>query len=371
MRMCHLSDSHLGAGAGHPKRGESGLTLRQEDIINSFVEAVDRIIQLKPDFCIHSGDLFDSVRPLNRIIAIAGQQLFRLAEEHEIPTIIICGNHDAPKQPHIGAALDIFANIDNLYISAAGTLSVFEIEGVKFFALPHCLTVETQKRELQKCVPDPDAVHNVLIMHGVASGMPEFSMADLGEQELPVEIMERFDYTALGHYHNYSQVAPRATYAGSTERLSQAERGVEKGFVEVDLDPFSIRFHEVKSREMADIQTIDAHGKRGDQLVELIEKNLEQIDGSDKIVRVNIEGVTAETVSTIPAERLAQLRQKSFALDIRFERDKDEENAGQFGRSAIGRLDQSFIEYLKSADVKGFDKDRLISEALKYLTAPE
>ncbi len=106
MKICHFSDSHLGAGENHPKRGATGLTLRQEDIITSFIEAVDKIIAIKPDVCIHSGDLFDSVRPLNRIMAIAGQQLYRLAEEHGIPTVIISGNHDAPKQPHVGAAIE-------------------------------------------------------------------------------------------------------------------------------------------------------------------------------------------------------------------------------------------------------------------------
>jgi DNA repair exonuclease SbcCD nuclease subunit len=85
-------------------------------------------------------------------------------------------------------------------------------------------------------------------MHGVAAGMPEFSMADLGEQELPVDLMDRFDYTALGHFHNYCQVGKRAWYAGSTERLSQAERDTAKGFLEIDLDPLTVKFHQVHTR---------------------------------------------------------------------------------------------------------------------------
>ncbi|MFQ5453310.1 MAG: exonuclease SbcCD subunit D, partial [Candidatus Zixiibacteriota bacterium] len=206
MKICHLSDSHLGAGENHPRRGKSGLTLRQEDIINSFVEAVDTIIRIKPDFCIHSGDLFDSVRPSNRIMAIAGKQLYRLAKQNAIPTVIITGNHDAPKQPHIGAALEIFKYIDNLYISSDSRLNLFKVNNVKFFALPHCLTTKIQKEELSKCIPDTDVKFNILIMHGVAAGMPEFSMADLGEQEFPLDILDRFDYTALGHFHNYCKV---------------------------------------------------------------------------------------------------------------------------------------------------------------------
>ncbi|HVP07328.1 MAG TPA: metallophosphoesterase, partial [Candidatus Acidoferrum sp.] len=209
MRICHISDTHLGAGENHPRRGASGLTLRQEDIVAGFTNGIDRIISLKPDVCIHSGDLFDTVRPLNRIMAIAGRELFRLAEVAGIPTILITGNHDAPKQPHIGAAIDVFRQIDNLHVVSGSELEVIEIGDVRFLALPHCLTTEILKRELSRCRPERRNGRSVLILHGVAAGMPEFSMADLGEQELPLAVMEPFDYTALGHFHNYCRVAPR------------------------------------------------------------------------------------------------------------------------------------------------------------------
>lgn len=368
MKICHFSDSHLGAGESHPKRGKSGLTLRQEDIVASFVEAVDLIVRIKPDVCIHSGDLFDSVRPSNRIMAIAAEQLNRLAAENSIPTIIICGNHDAPKQPHIGAALEVFNYIDNLYIAAGSGLKVFAINGAKFFALPHCLTTRVQKEELTKCVPDPNARYNVLIMHGVVAGMPEFSMADLGEQEFPLDILERFDYTALGHYHNHCKVTPRAYYGGSTERLSQAEREFVKGFVVVELESFKVSFQRVHCRQMVDLKPINAAGKRGDHLAVIIKERLEKLDSSDKIVRLKVEGVSEETLRTLPVDVIADLKQKSFALNISFEKEKSEEGELQFGRSAIGKLDTSFIQFLEVVDLKGLDRERLKKEALKYLS---
>jgi hypothetical protein len=132
-----------------------------------------------------------------------------------------------------------------------------------------------------------------------------------------------------------------------------------------------VQYHQVKSREMVDIQPIDATGKRGDQLVALIRDKLDALDASDKIVRVNVEKVSAETMKTIPADTMAELKQKSFALNIRFEREKTEDDNSQFGRSAIGRLDDAFVEYLKSVDLEGFDRDRLEREALKYLATGE
>ncbi len=326
---------------------------------------------MKPDVCIHSGDLFDTVRPLNRIMAIAGRELYRMAEVAGIPTILITGNHDAPKQPHIGAAIDVFRQIDNLHIVSGSELEVIEIGGVHFFALPHCLTTEILKRDLSRCRPERDNNRSVLILHGVAAGMPEFSMADLGEQELPLSVMEPFAYTALGHFHNYCRVAPRAYYAGSTERLSQSERDAAKGFLEVELEPFRVQFHEISGRAMVDLHVIDATGKRGDELAALIKAQVDAVDSSDKIVRVNVEGVTAETLKTIPAETLAELKQKSFALDIRFERAASEESSGKFGRSAIGRLDEEFGRFLEAADLKGFDRDRILAEAIRYLTSED
>jgi len=371
MKLCHLADSHLGAGENHPRRGASGLTLRQEDVINAFVEAVDRIIAIKPDLCLHAGDLFHSVRPINRIMAIAAEQLHRLAEQNGIPTVLICGNHDAPKQPHIGAAIEVFRQIENLYIAASGRLQTIRIDDTHIQALPHCLTTALQQEQLAMVALDPEARFNILVAHGVAAGMPEFSMADLGEQELPLELLDRFDYVALGHYHNFSRVSQRAYYAGSTERLSQAERQADKGFLLVELDPLKVLFQPVHCRAMVDVPAINAAGKRGDQLAQLLTEAVERIDSSDKIVRLSVTGVTEETLKTIPAAQIAALKQKSFALDVRFEKDKSDEAAGTFGRSAIGRIDTAFLEFLEIADVQGFDRERLKREALKYLAVEE
>ncbi len=368
MRICHFSDSHLGAGDSYSRRGKSGLTERQEDIINGYVFAIDKIIELKPDVCIHAGDIFHRVRPLNSIMAIAAEQLHRLAAIEKIPTIVIAGNHDAPKQPHVGAAIDVFKQIENLHIVAGNALKKIQIGDTMFFALPHCLTTNELKTELDLCIPDSEYKNNVLIAHGVAAGMPEFSMADLGEQELPLESLNRFDYVALGHFHNYCKVAQTAWYAGSTERLSQSERDSAKGLLEVELNPLNVKFHEVESRAMISIDRIDVKGMRGDQVAEIIRKQLDQVDSTDKIVRVNVTGVTEETIKTMPADVVSRLKEKAFALDIRFERDKSESTDIGFGRSAIGRLDEGFIEYLLSVDLEGFDRDILKREALKYLS---
>ena len=367
MRICHVSDSHLGAGENHPQRGPSGLTLRQEDIIRAYERAVDRIIEIGPDVCIHSGDLFHTVRPTNRIMALAGEQLYRLAEGAGIPTVIIAGNHDMPKQPHIGAALEVFSHLDNLHIAAGSKLEIFDIKGSRFYALPHCLTSAILKEQLELCRRSGEASHHVMIAHGVAAGMPEFSMADLGEQEISRDVFDRFDYTAMGHFHNYCRVADRAFYAGSTERLSQTERTAAKGFAVVDLDPFAVGFEEIECRQMIDLEKIDVSGKRGDEVAAILKEEMTRLGSEDKIVRVSLTGVTEETLKTIPIAEISSLKRDAFALDIRFEKAESETETRQFGRSAIGQLDKAFVEFLQETDLKGFDRERLVAEALKYL----
>lgn len=371
MKICHFSDSHLGAGESHTKRAPSGLTLRQEDIIASFINTVNRIIKEKPDICLHTGDIFHTVRPTNKIISVAAEQLHRLADENKIPTVIISGNHDAPKQPHIGAALNIFNHIENLYVSAGIGLEIFDILDARVFALPHCLTTSIQKKELAKCIPDNYRKYNILMMHGVAAGMPEFSMADLGEQELPIEIMSKFDYTALGHYHNYSKINEKAYYAGSTERITLSEKNHAKGYISVDINPFKVTFNEIECRQMLDLTPINARGQRGDQLAKIIEENIINIDSSNKIVRLKVENVSEETLKTLPMDVLNKLKQRSFSLDISFKKEEAKKDDPEFGRSAIGRIDHGFIKFLESVKLEGFDIERLKREAIKYISESE
>lgn len=366
MRLCHVSDSHLGAGGNHPRKAESGLTVRQEDILAAFVRAIDRIIELNPDLCIHSGDLFHQVRPLNTIIARAGEQLHRLAVQAGIPTVIITGNHDAPRQTHIGPALDIYRQIDNLLVATESRLHRFDFDQVAVWALPHCLTATEQKKALSDCRPDEGKRHNILVLHGAVEGMPEFSMAELGEQEIERSLLEKFDYTALGHYHNHVSVAERAFYAGSTERLSQAERESPKGLLEVNLEPFEVVFHDLPVRPMIDLPGIDASGQRGDELGQRLEKQLAEIGTEDKIIRVTVSGVSAETMATLPEDLLRRLKEKSFQLDVRFEKEVPDDTVA-FGDAVGQTLDHKLAEFVRSAETEGFETERLVNRATELL----
>ncbi len=367
MKICHLSDSHLGAGEGFSRRDKSGLTLRQIDIINCFIEAVDRIIALKPDLCIHSGDLFHAVRPSNRIMTIAGEQLHRLVEQNHIPTVLICGNHDAPKLAVTGAAIEVYRNMRGLHIASAPELHTIEIAGGRVFAVPHMHHAETFKNAIRRAGQGLSNGHNILVTHGVAAGLPQFSMADLGELEIPLELFEPFDYVAMGHYHNFSQVSECAWYAGSTERLSMAERDARKGLVSLQLSPFQLEFHEVAARGMVDLPPLDAGGLQVDDLLTRIGDRLDECGASDKIIRLTVANVSDAVLRSVPVGALGELKQRAFALDLRFLRAPQSGASRPFGRSAIGPLEEEFLNHLATTGLDEGEKTMLAEDGLRYL----
>ena len=362
MRIIHFADNHLGAG----------IDRRQQDILDSFANAVDRIIALKPDLVINAGDLFDMVHPPNRIIAFAAEQLLRLGREAKIPTIIISGNHDAPKQPRVGSVLEIFKDFENICVAYSSKFQRFRVGECAVAMVPHCLTTEILKEELEKIGPDPEARYNVLVLHGVVAGMMEFQMADLSEQAIDRKYFERgFDYVALGHYHNYTKVAPQVYYSGSTERMSRAEAGRAKGFIQIDLDAGGrVIFHEIAVREMIDLPPVKAAGRSAEEIMAELEQAVRDQKPDDKIIGITLSDVPEETYRALPFDRIAALKTEAFALDIRFEKEEKAEES-VYADLNLGRLDLAFAKFLEGQTVENLDKDRIKKIGLDLLRRAE
>ncbi|MDH4222548.1 MAG: metallophosphoesterase, partial [candidate division Zixibacteria bacterium] len=175
MRIAHLSDTHLGAAGFSRRVSSSGVNQREEDICNSFVYSLDKIMELKPDLVIHSGDLFNSVRPNNRIINLAIRQLLRLTSAG-IPAVIISGNHDTPKQRGVGSIFSIFEVFPGLSLVYQDRYEKIKVKDICVHAVPHCLSASTFQSELEKITHDKEVKFNVLVLHGVVAGIKEFSM---------------------------------------------------------------------------------------------------------------------------------------------------------------------------------------------------
>ena len=362
MKIIHISDTHLGAAGFSRKLSPSGLNQREEDFCNSFIAAVDKIIQLKPDIVLHSGDFFHSVRPTNRIINLALKQILRITGL-EIPIVLISGNHDTPKQRGVGSVFSIFEFFPNIF--------PIHQSRYQFLTIPHCLDISLFKEELSKIKIDKSAKYNILMLHGVVAGIKEFSMGELSEQEIPSPILEMgFDYVALGHYHNFTQIRDRVFYAGSTERLSIAEIGKEKGFVGVDLESKKIDFNIVPTRDMIELEPIDARDLDVEQVYQQIEERVKNSSISEKIIRLKVNDISNHIYSSLPFTKINQIKKEAFHFDLRFER-REEEKGTYVQSVSIGKLPQEFSSYLKEIDVGNLDKDRILKLGLKYLEQPK
>jgi exonuclease SbcD len=377
MRFIHISDSHLGASGFSRRLSPSGFNQREEDICNSFQAAVDRIIELRPDFVLHSGDLFHTVRPTNRIINFAIRQILRVVNL-QIPMVIISGNHDTPKQRTVGSVFSFFEVLSPLLHPVyRNRYEMIQLGRVAIHAIPHCLNQEDFSQELAKVKIGGGArtaddgcnsTFNVLMLHGVVAGIKEFSMGELAEQEIPTSGLERgFDYVALGHYHRFCQVESGGYYAGSTERLSMSELGQEKGFVEVDLRTKQVKFHPVPTREMIELPSVNARELDQEQIVLEIEKRAQAERIEEKIVRLKVTDIPEHVYNSLDFRRIAELKSRAFHFDLKFEK-KEEEARDQSTKTSIGKLNMEFQQFLKQAPVENLKKDTLLELGLKYLS---
>lgn len=95
MKIFHVSDTHLGYSAFAKLDPERGFNQREADFYDAFERFVDLSLKEKPDLILHTGDLFDSVRPSNRAISFALSEIRKLADA-KIKFIAISGNHETP-----------------------------------------------------------------------------------------------------------------------------------------------------------------------------------------------------------------------------------------------------------------------------------
>jgi DNA repair protein SbcD/Mre11 len=391
MRFIHISDSHLGASGFSRKLSPAGYNQREEDICNSFQSAVDQIISLKPDLVLHTGDLFHSVRPTNRIINFAIRQILRIVNL-QIPMVIISGNHDTPKQRAVGSVFSFFEVLSpNLHLIYRNQYETIQFGQATIHAIPHCLNPDDFTNEIAKVkisgglrTADGGQNFNILMLHGVVAGIPEFSMGELAEQEIPSSYLEMpFDYVALGHFHRFCQVHPKVYYAGSTERLSLAELGQEKGLVEVEIKTsadcrpstvaphspptLNVKFHSITTREMIELPSINARDLDQEQVVQEIEKRAKIEEIGEKIARLKVREIPEHIYNSLDFRKIAELKSKAFHFDLKFEK-KEDEGKTQSTNTSIGKLNVEFNQFLTQVPVENLKKDRLLELGLKYLS---
>lgn len=369
MRIAHISDTHLGFGAYAKLDSVAGINQREVDVYNAFEQAVTRIIELKPDLLIHSGDLFDSVRPQNRAIDFALRQLIRLSEA-DIETVLISGNHSTPKLRETGSIFRIFEHLKHVHpVHEPGARSIAVGDSV-VHAIPHSANPPLSDL-IGRAAPSKDSKYNILVLHASVVGAETYKMDEFNEQTVPAEALSNgWDYIALGHYHEHKKIQDSVYYSGSTERLGFGEVNQAKGFLEVDLQKPRAVFHELKIREMMELSSMDAAGLASSEIVEEARRRVSAAVIDDKIVRLAISNVAPEAYRSLDVPSIRKLGSTALHFELKIDRlDSEGRSASEDAR--IGLLADEFGKYVASLNMPDEKKNKLLSMGMPYLTREE
>lgn len=249
MKFFHLSDLHIGK-----RVHECSFLEDQREILNKILSAAD---EEKPDGILFAGDIYDKSTPSAEAVQVFDYFLAELVQR-EIPVYLIAGNHDSAERLAFGAK---WMDQSRIYLSPVfdGEIRRIAMQDeygiVNIYLLPFLrpsLVRHAYPEEAEKVLDYPSAVElalshlkldpserHVLVAHQFVTGARccESEELQVGTvDQIPVSLLEPFDYTALGHIHSPQPVGnPYVRYCGSPLKYSFSEAGQEKSITVVEL----------------------------------------------------------------------------------------------------------------------------------------
>jgi len=371
--ICHLSDVHLGYRR-YNKLTKDGLNQREVDVNLAFQEAINRIIALKPNAVVIAGDLFHSVRPSNSVVTFCFRQLRKLVRESGAPVVIVGGNHEAPKRADTGSVLQLFSEIDGVYVADNGKeVFTFPDSGLAITCLPHAACADLAALSLRA---DDRFPHNILVVHAQVN---EGWVSDFGGAELDLNALKphEWDYIALGHVHLHRVVGRQAVYSGAIEHTSTniwGEARELKGFLELSLPSGKRVFHPLTSpREVVVLEPIDGKEMEPQDLMTAIADRIDGVAGGldGKIARLSLVNISRESYINLDHKALRTLRAKALhlTLDITFVSASGDVQA--MGKPGKGVLRDQLVEFSKTWEAPGITHQEIAEVLERYLTKVE
>jgi DNA repair exonuclease SbcCD nuclease subunit len=333
VKLAHIADPHLGIRQYH-RQTSSGINQREADVAQAFRTAIDGVIAARPDAVVIAGDLFHSVRPTNYAIVFAFRQFQRLRDAlPNAPIVLIAGNHDTPRTVEIGSILRLYEELGVDVATDEPRRLVYPELDLSIFAVPRQAVLSPDPPALQAAGPQK---YQVLLAHFEVEGeyptghvATEYGGAVVNRRQLH---LDEWTYVALGHYHTQHRVAKNAWYAGALdyigpniwgERLDEQDHGDHgKGWLLVDLDTGKVARQPVPpSREIHDLQPIDAEGQSAAAIDALIAKGIAAIPGGirDQIVRLRVFEIPRHVVRELNHAAIRGFKAEAlhFLLDLR------------------------------------------------------
>ncbi len=227
------------------------------------------------DLILHTGDLYNEPAPRPEAQAAACAPLARLAEAGT-PIVIIPGNHERCAIPS-----SLFLAHRKIHIVRQPTTLRLDIRGVRVViaAFP-CIRRDADRRFGEALQASGWSAErgdvNILAVHqafdGARCGPGDYRFRAGNEAASLERIPSGFDYIACGHVHRQQVLSAAGVplvYAGSTDRISFAEKDEPKGCVLVEIEESGARhqFVEHAVRPML-VCGLDVTGQAGSAVVE-------------------------------------------------------------------------------------------------------
>ena len=390
LTIAHVADLHLGFRQHH-RLTAHGINQREADVALAFRRVIDDVISTRPDVMLVAGDLFHSVRPANPAILDAFNQLRRFRDAlPATPVVIVAGDHDTPRSMETGTILKLFEAIPDIWVvvNEAKRLS-FDALGLSVLAVPWA-AVGTDPRP--SFVPETDARHNVLLLHGELAGLPrEYDPEEYGTPTLELSELhpDKWNYVALGHYHVARQMAPTVWYAGSMEYVSrnpwgdlkqegELGRAGQKGWLLVRLGARPhVEFRPIPlARRLIDLPPIAGAGLDAPALSQEVADQVKKVKGGidGQIVRqlaYDVPRLVARDVNH-EAIRGYKARALHFHLDLRRPESRRAVGVGGSGGGRARTLGDIVTEYLEQRVLTpGVERGRLVSLGSHYMDQAE
>ena len=251
MKFLHLSDLHIG-------KIVNGFSMIEEQK-HAFEQIIGYIQAESPAAVLIAGDVYDRAVPGIEAIQVFDDFITALAQL-DVAMMLISGNHDSPERLNFASRL-----LSNhrlfFYSTFDGTVHKIPLSDaygeVIFWLLPFIKPFSVRGMFGEQEIEDhndavaavleaadiDDTDRNVLVSHqfytksGIASIRSESELDPVGGLDaVDVELIERFDYAALGHLHREQNVGSKhLRYCGSPIKYSFSEWKHEKSVTVVEI----------------------------------------------------------------------------------------------------------------------------------------
>ena len=286
MIFSHISDTHLGLQ-------QYGLEEREQDIYDSFNQAIDISIKDKVDFIIFAGDIFHTPNPSGAAILQMANALKRL-KQNSIESFFILGEHDISRVRATPVSY-VYHNLEfSKYVGRGKPVyhNDVMIAGFDKIRKNEISTFEEKFKELDSVAKQHNG-HKIIALHQGITEINQFA-GELNASDLP----KNFTYYAMGHLHDkivkdFDQLGGPLVYPGSTEMTtSEGIKETEKGFFEVDISSNEATPSWIKLDTRPQFSAKVDSGEFDNSMTEIIEK----IDMFNKkpIIEIKIHGKSVE-----------------------------------------------------------------------------